>query len=232
MRWQGKVENARSQDGESWQVEKSVVSAKELEFLCPVSPSKIIGVGKNFPDPEHPVTPQAPELFLMPPSALIGTNQEIRLPKYFDSALAEGEVGVVIKDRIKSVSPKEALQHILGYTIVNDLSGRDSSLDFVSSLLKKGCDGFLPVGPWIVQGVDPSEMEIQTFVNDECLQKGSLREMKFSIGEIISFISQAVTLEAGDLISMGAPAPKPKLLPGCEVEVRVSGIGSLRNRIL
>jgi 2-keto-4-pentenoate hydratase/2-oxohepta-3-ene-1,7-dioic acid hydratase in catechol pathway len=97
--------------------------------------------------------------------------------------------------------------------------------------LKKGCDGFLPVGPWIRTDLDPKKLNIETFVNGVRVQAGAGKDMKFSVAEVVSFVSRAITLEPGDLISLGSPQPKPKLSPGDIVEVRVDGLRCLRNRI-
>jgi 2-keto-4-pentenoate hydratase/2-oxohepta-3-ene-1,7-dioic acid hydratase in catechol pathway len=236
IRWNGDAVPARSIDGKTWTIGDAGIerSVDAIDFCCPVTPSKIIGVGRNFPDQDDR-SPAAcadfPEVFLMPPSALLDPEADVMLPPFFGSVLAEGEIAVVIGKKAKGLSTNDVAEHVLGYTLSNDLSGRDSNLDPVPSLLKKGCDGFLPVGPWIRTDLDPVTLKIETFVNGVRVQAGAGKDMRFSVADVVSFVSLAITLEPGDLISLGAPSPKPRLLPGDTVEVRVDGLGCLRNRI-
>ena len=196
-------------------------------FLPPLRPTKIIGIGANFPGDE--ATPGVPSFFIKSPTAVTAHLTAIRLPPVFRSALAEGELGVVLREGGRNVSRLQAADLILGYTIVNDLSGRDPTLEVVPPAAKKSADTFAPMGPYL--NLDPTlrTFDILTRKNGEDVQRGNTRDLIFDIAECLSFISTIVTLEPFDVIAMGTPPPKPKLVAGDEVSVAISGLGTLTN---
>jgi 2-keto-4-pentenoate hydratase/2-oxohepta-3-ene-1,7-dioic acid hydratase in catechol pathway len=209
-----------------------LVQKSEATIEVPLRPSKIVGIGTNYPEGEAEPEKTIPNTFVMPPSALVATGRDVNLAPFFKAVLSEGELGVVIKKQARNVRAEDAEDYILGYTIVNDLSGRDSTLPVVSNFLKKSNDGFLPLGPGLLLDPTPRDFQIDTFVNDELVLTGNTRDMIHTIPECIAFITRFATLEQGDVISTGTPMPKPKLHPGDEVRIDIDGIGVLVNRIV
>jgi 2-keto-4-pentenoate hydratase/2-oxohepta-3-ene-1,7-dioic acid hydratase in catechol pathway len=145
--------------------------------------------------------------------------------------LAEGELALVVKKRAHKITRDRVNEYILGYTIANDLSGRDSPLELVPPAVKKGSDGFLPLGPSLLLDPNRRDFDIQTFLNGSLVQSGNTSKMIFGIEDCLFHISSVITLEAGDVISLGTPPPKPKLEAGDEACITISGIGTLTNRV-
>jgi 2-keto-4-pentenoate hydratase/2-oxohepta-3-ene-1,7-dioic acid hydratase in catechol pathway len=129
------------------------------------------------------------------------------------------------------IAADDAHDHILGYTVANDVTARDLQRRDGQWTRGKGFDTFLPLGPWIETELDPSDVLVQTRVNGEMRQMASTREMMFSVGQLIAFISSVMTLQPGDLVLTGTPAGIGPLQDGDQVEVSVEGIGSLSNRV-
>jgi 2-keto-4-pentenoate hydratase/2-oxohepta-3-ene-1,7-dioic acid hydratase in catechol pathway len=206
-----------------------IIAEYELVFLPPVQPSKLLGIGANFPGEKSPG--KDPSFFLMAPSAMVGHQQEVKLPPAFGSVLAEGELGVVIGRRAKALAKEDVFDHILGFTIVNDFSGRDATIDPVPAAAKKSSDGFAPVGPYLLINSERQYFDIETFRNGERVQQGNTKDLRFSIEDSLVHITAIMTLERFDVIAMGTPAPKPKLVAGDEVSVKISEIGTLSNKI-
>jgi 2-keto-4-pentenoate hydratase/2-oxohepta-3-ene-1,7-dioic acid hydratase in catechol pathway len=208
----------------------TLIPSKESKILTPISPTKIIGVGGNFPGQVRP-SAQIPSVFLMPNSATVHHGGTVVLPRAFQSVLVEGELGVVIGKKAKQVGEREIAKYILGYTIVNDLSGDQSTLDYVPPLLKKGSDGFLPVGPCLLRTSSILDFTIQTTINGRNIQVGTTTDARFGIGKVISFLSEYITLYPGDIIAMGTPGAKPEALRGDYVEISIDRIGTLGTKI-
>lgn len=206
-----------------------------VQMLAPVAPSKIICVGRNYT--EHAAElgntmPDEPLLFLKPPSAIIGHGETINLPPVSRRVEHEGELAVVIGRTAKALRDDEdPLDYVLGYTCLNDVTARDIQRKDVQFTRGKSFDTFCPVGPHIVTGLDPSALSVETRVNSLRRQFGQTSQMKFPVPYIIRYISQIMTLEVGDLIATGTPAGVGPLAPGDTVEVEVSGIGTLTNRV-
>ncbi len=200
-------------------------------------PSKIVCVGRNYL--EHAVelgnvVPERPLLFMKPPSALIGDGNEIVLPSASERVEHEGEIGVVVGRTLKSVTEDEALLGIKGITCINDVTARDLQKTDNQWTRAKGFDTFCPAGPRIVGLTDLPDLEsLEVFcrVNGAERQHGRAADMAFKIPMIVSYISQIMTLEAGDLIATGTPAGVGPLLPGDVVEVEIPGVGVLRNSV-
>ena len=204
--------------------------ADSLVFLPPVIPSKFIGIGKNFPEKEGDKTDlNLPNFFIKAPNAVVGHQAEVKLPGVFGATVIEGEFAVILKKGGRDIEKSDVQSHILGYTTVCDLSGRDfiHPDEPVPVAVKKSCDGFAPIGPFITLEDSIKDFEIETFVDGEMVQKGNSSAMFFGIAECISYISSLMTLEPFDIISMGTPEPKPKVNRGQNVEVRVNGLGTL-----
>ena len=212
----------------------AVIPFSEVKNYAPVAPSKIIAVGRNYPEhaKEHHVDiPEIPMIFMKPPSSVISNRREIVLPPQSQQVEHEAELAVVISRSGRWIRLQDASDHILGYTIANDVTARDLQQRDGQWTRAKGFDTFCPVGPWIETEVDPADLLITCRVNGEIRQMSSTREMVFSIPQLIVYISSVMTLEPGDLILTGTPAGVSPLSPGDEVEIEIEGIGKLRNPV-
>jgi 2-keto-4-pentenoate hydratase/2-oxohepta-3-ene-1,7-dioic acid hydratase in catechol pathway len=208
---------------------------EELSLLPPLSPSKIVCVGRNYR--EHAAElgnamPAEPLLFLKAPSAIINSGEEIRLPAASAQVEHEGELGVVIGRKATHIRDEEdPLQYVLGYTCVNDVTARDLQRRDVQFTRAKSFDTFCPVGPIIETSLNPLDVEVCTRVNGEVKQKARTSAMAFSVPYLLRYISSIMTLLPGDLIATGTPAGVSSLRPGDLCEVEIEGIGVLRNPV-
>jgi 2-keto-4-pentenoate hydratase/2-oxohepta-3-ene-1,7-dioic acid hydratase in catechol pathway len=205
-----------------------------VRLLAPVIPGKIIAVGRNYVEPSKEraaEVPEIPMIFLKPPSSVIGPGETILLPPQSQRVDHEGELAVVIGKVGRWIHAEDALQHVLGYTVANDVTARDLQQKDGQWTRGKGFDTFCPLGPWIETDTDPSDMRITCRVNGEMRQMGSTREMVFSVQQLIAFASSVMTLCPGDVILTGTPAGIGVLTSGDSVEVEIEGIGVLRNPV-
>jgi 2-keto-4-pentenoate hydratase/2-oxohepta-3-ene-1,7-dioic acid hydratase in catechol pathway len=206
-----------------------------LGELHRLNPGKIIGVGRNYrahaDEMGQPLAAE-PMLFLKPSSALIGSGEAIVRPRDYERVDFEGELAVLMGRRARRVSPEDALNHVLGFTCINDVTVRDLQKKDGQWARAKGFDSFCPIGPRIVCGLDPSNLRLQTRVNGETRQDANTADMVFSVPELIAFISRFMTLEVGDLIATGTPGGVGNLEAGDTVEVDIGGIGMLRNKVV
>ncbi|MGH9901612.1 MAG: fumarylacetoacetate hydrolase family protein [Pyrinomonadaceae bacterium] len=209
------------------------VALSEVQLLAPVTPSKIVCVGRNYRDHAAELgnpMPDEPLLFLKPPSAVVGHEGVIELPEVSRRVEHEGELAVVIGRRCRRLSEgADPLHYVLGYTCINDVTARDIQRQDVQFTRGKSFDTFCPVGPFVVNGLDPADRLVETRVNGETRQSGRTSQMAFPVPYLIRYISHVMTLEPGDLISTGTPAGVGPLLDGETVEVEVEGVGTLRN---
>ena len=199
-----------------------------------IRPSKIICVGLNYRDHAEELKmpiPDEPILFIKPPTTLIYNNDKIIYPPQTKELHYEAELAVVIKDRIKDVSQGEALSHVLGFACANDVTARDLQRKDGQWTRAKSFDTFCPVGPKVVGGIDPENLEIKLWLNGEVRQSSNTSNMIFPVDYLVSFISQVMTLEPEDIILTGTPPGVGELKPGDRVEVEISGIGKLVNMI-
>ncbi len=215
--------------------EDAALDLAEVKLLAPVSPSKIVCVGRNYL--EHAAElgnkmPDEPLLFLKPSSAVIASGDEIKLPPASQQVEHEGELGVVIGRVGRNIPESEdPLSYIFGYTCVNDITARDLQRKDVQFTRGKSFDTFCPVGPWIETDIDPTNASVQTRLNGEVKQKGNTADMAFPVAFLIRYISEIMTLYPGDLIATGTPAGVSRMKHGDTVEVEVTGIGILRNGV-
>ncbi|HEV2882089.1 MAG TPA: fumarylacetoacetate hydrolase family protein [Pyrinomonadaceae bacterium] len=216
-----------------WSVEGLALS--EVKLLAPVTPTKIVCVGRNYRDHAAELgnpMPDAPLLFLKPPSAVVGHAEAIELPAVSARVEHEGELGVVIGRRARRIGDNEnPLDYVLGYTCVNDVTARDLQRHDVQFTRAKSFDTFCPVGPYVVTGIDPFDLQVETRVNGETRQRGRTAAMAFPVAYLIRYISHIMTLEAGDVISTGTPAGVGPLSDGDVCEVEVERVGTLRNSV-
>jgi len=173
--------------------------------------------------------PEEPLLFLKPSTAVISNKMRIVLPKISSRVDYEGELAVVIGRKCRKVSPEEAKDYILGYSCFNDVTARDLQQKDVQYTRAKSFDTFAPYGPWIALDIDPLGLKITTRVNGELRQEGNTQDMIFSPWELVSFISQVMTLLPGDVVATGTPPGVGPLKGGDRVEVEIEGIGTLIN---
>jgi 2-keto-4-pentenoate hydratase/2-oxohepta-3-ene-1,7-dioic acid hydratase in catechol pathway len=205
----------------------------EVELLAPCRPSKVVCVGLNYVEHAKELKmklPQEPILFLKPPSAVIGPEEKIVIPKFSQQVDYEGELGVVIGKRCKDVLAEDIVKYILGYTCFNDVTARDLQQKDGQWTRAKSFDTFAPIGPWIAS-IEPDDVDIQTRVNGVIRQKSNTSDLIFSVPKLIEFISQVMTLEPGDVIATGTPSGVGRLEKGDTVEVEIEGIGILKNQI-
>jgi 2-keto-4-pentenoate hydratase/2-oxohepta-3-ene-1,7-dioic acid hydratase in catechol pathway len=223
---------------------RSSLDLTDVRLLAPVSPGKIVAVGLNYADHARESAqeiPSVPVLFAKLPSSIVGPDESALVPRITTQLDYEAELGVVIGRRAREIRPAEALGHVFGYTCVNDLSARDLQAADSQWVRGKSLDGSCPVGPWVVTAdeiPDPQALRIRCVVNDEVLQDSSTAEMIFGVAELVSFISEGITLEPGDLVLTGTPAgvgfvrnPPRYLQDGDVVNVEIEGVGMLTNQI-
>jgi 2-keto-4-pentenoate hydratase/2-oxohepta-3-ene-1,7-dioic acid hydratase in catechol pathway len=207
----------------------------DVRLLAPVEPAKIVCVGRNYAAHAAELgneLPKEPLIFLKPSSSIIGHGDPIALPRYSHKVEHEGEIAMVIGRRCSHLSDSdEALAHVLGYTCVNDVTARDLQKSDVQFTRAKGFDTFCPVGPHIETVLDPSDVLVETYVNGDRRQSGSTSLMTYTCAFLVRWISRMMTLHPGDLISTGTPSGVGPLVAGDTVEVRVAGIGVLRNPV-
>ncbi len=202
--------------------------------MIPVNPTKIVCIGRNYLAHARELgndLPPEPLIFLKPPSALLAPGAPILLPPQSQQVEYEGEIGVVVLERLKGVSVAQAEQARLGFVCVNDVTARDLQKSDGQWSRAKGFDTFCPVGPAVVEGLDWRTLEVRTRVNGVERQHGCTADMAYSIPVILAYISSVMTLEPGDLIPTGTPAGVGRLAPGDVVEVEVPGVGILRNPV-
>ena len=200
------------------------------------NPSKIICVGLNYKDhadelkmelPTHPI------IFLKPPTAVIGDGDKIIYPENHTKELHyEGELAIIIKDKIKNITVEEANQHILGYTCANDVTARDLQRIDGQWTRAKSFDTFCPLGPEIVSNINPDNLDIKLYVNDKIRQSSNTNQMIFKPIYLVSFISQIMTLLPGDIILTGTPPGVGPMQKGDSVVVEIEGIGRLKNGVI
>jgi 2-keto-4-pentenoate hydratase/2-oxohepta-3-ene-1,7-dioic acid hydratase in catechol pathway len=214
---------------------EATLPLNSIRLHPPVAPSKIVCVGRNYAAhaKEHNAeVPDVPLLFLKPPSSIIGPDQKIILPPQSQQVEHEAELVAVIGKRGRWIAPDEAIQHIHGYTIGNDVTARDLQRRDGQWTRGKGFDTFCPIGPWIETDFDPSDSVIACHVNGEMRQMASTRDMVFSVRQLIAFASSIMTLEPGDILMTGTPSGVAPLSAGDVIEVSIEGLGTLRNWVI
>ena len=227
----------------------------QVRLLAPVTPRRnIFCVGKNYRAHAKEFAgsgfeagavkgaeiDEYPAVFTKPPSSVVGHGDEVNLhPKVTSSVDYEAELALIIGKGGRDISPEHALEHIWGYTIVNDVTARDRQKNHKQWFLGKALDTFCPMGPWVVTAdeIDPKNLAIKCWVNGELRQDAHTSDLIFDIPTLISSISAGLTLQPGDVIATGTPAgvgigfnPPRFLKSGDEVSISISSIGTLTNR--
>ena len=208
-----------------------------IRLLPPSSPSKIVCVGRNYADHAKELgneVPKEPLIFLKPPSSLIAHGDAVVYPGLSQRVDFEGELALVIGKRARQVKAAEAMEYVLGYTCLNDVTARDLQKKDGQWTRGKGFDTFCAVGPWMVyrDEVDFDGIRVQTHLNGEKKQDGSVGQLIFTLPAVIEYVTQFLTLEPGDLIATGTPEGVGPMQVGDTVRVTVTGVGSLENRVV
>jgi 2-keto-4-pentenoate hydratase/2-oxohepta-3-ene-1,7-dioic acid hydratase in catechol pathway len=196
--------------------------------------TKIVCVGRNYVDHAKELgneVPKEPLIFLKPPSSLVADGQPIRLPAVSKQVEYEGEIGVIVGERLTRADEKQARAAIMGIAAVNDVTARDLQKSDSQWTRAKGFDSFCPVGAPGEAPADLGALEVVTRVNGAERQRGKASQMAFSIPMLLSYISHIMTLEPGDLVCTGTPAGVGTLKPGDEVEVEVVGVSRVSNTV-
>jgi 2-keto-4-pentenoate hydratase/2-oxohepta-3-ene-1,7-dioic acid hydratase in catechol pathway len=209
----------------------------EVQLLVPVTPSKIICVGRNYRDHAKELgndVPAEPLLFFKPLSSLLAPGGVIRMPRVSERVDFEGELAVIIGKRARKLRRDEDLStYIHGYTLANDVTARDLQKKDGQWTRAKGFDTFCPAGPVVNTELDMSAgLTIETHVNDELRQHGSTADFIFTLAVLLEYITAAITLEPGDLLLTGTPAGVGPLAAGDVVEVSLPGLGRLTNPVM
>ena len=199
-----------------------------------LAPSKIVCVGRNYAAHARELgneVPKQPLLFLKPPSSLLRSGESIRLPTVSNRVEYEGEIGVVVGERLRKVSPQQARAAIAHVCAVNDVTARDLQKSDVQFTRAKGFDTFCPVGELVPVPEDLSALRVRTRVNGEVRQDGAASDMVFDIPTLVAYISAVMTLEPGDLVLTGTPEGVGTLSAGDVVEVEVVGVSRVSNPV-
>ncbi len=218
----------------------------EVSLLAPIlRPGKFLGIGLNYADHIEETgrdRPEYPTFFTKQSSCVIGIGAPIHCPAVSDKVDYEGELAFVIGKRCRNVALENAHQVIAGYTICNDVTVRDWQHRSPTWTLGKSFDSHGPLGPWLVTAdeiTDPHNLQLQTWVDEELRQNANTGEMLFNCYEMVAYLSQAMTLEPGDVITTGTPSgvgvkmkPRGYLKPGQTVRIDIVGIGSLSNPVI
>jgi 2-keto-4-pentenoate hydratase/2-oxohepta-3-ene-1,7-dioic acid hydratase in catechol pathway len=208
----------------------------DARLLSPVLPrSKVVGIGRNYAAHAAEMggeVPEEPLMFLKPNTSVIGPGDPIFHPRQSDEVHFEGELAVVISRICRDVPRERAADVIHGYTVGNDVTARDLQRRDGQFTRAKGFDSFCPLGPWVETELDVSDLRVQTFLNGEVRQDGRTRDLIFDVPTLIAHVTSVMTLLPGDVILTGTPEGVGPMTPGDEVEVSISGIGNLTNKVV
>lgn len=202
--------------------------------LAPVRPGKVVGIGRSYRDHAAELgnpMPAEPLIFLKAPSSVIGPRAPVVLPPESERVEFEGEIAVVVRERLTRASVEEAAGSLLGVTCACDVTARDLQRRDATFARGKSFDTFCPLGPAIATGADLGALEVVTRVNGTERQRGSSSQMAWTIAEMVAYVSGCMTLEAGDVVLTGTPAGVGGLEAGDRIEVEVGGVGVLENPV-
>jgi 2-keto-4-pentenoate hydratase/2-oxohepta-3-ene-1,7-dioic acid hydratase in catechol pathway len=211
------------------------VARTDVRVLVPCTPTKIVGVARNFAahaEERERAVPQEPLIFLKPLTTLVPWDGEIVNPPACEKLNYEGEMAVVIGKGGHCIPLESAMEHVWGFTVVDDVTARDIQNREEAFVRAKGYDTFCPLGPCVAAGLDAAELVVETHVNGELQQHGPIANLVHPIPELIHFISSIMTLYPHDVICTGTPKGMIPVAPGDLVEVSVAGIGKIRNPVV
>ncbi|MGA3161894.1 MAG: fumarylacetoacetate hydrolase family protein [Terracidiphilus sp.] len=217
----------------SWSFDFEPMPLSNADLLAPVTPSKIVCVGRNYREHVKELgheMPAEPLIFLKPASALLSPGGVVRMPALSARVDYEGELVVVIGRRVRNLNDQAWRSAVRGYTLANDVTARDLQNKDGQWTRAKGFDTFCPIGPIVSDELDPdSGLTLETRVNGELRQRGSTMDFIFPISRLLAFITAVMTLEPGDLVLTGTPSGVGPLKPGDKVEITIPGLGVLVN---
>lgn len=217
-----------------WKRTGNTVDLAKARLLAPCMPSKVVAVGLNYVDHASELSmdvPKEPVIFLKPATAVIGPGDDIVYPAMSRQVDYEAEIGIVIKKTAKNVSEEDAAGYILGYTCANDVTARDLQRTDGQWTRAKSFDTFAPIGPWIDTEFDPAGVKVESILNGVVMQSSTTDHMIFAVPRLVSFISQVMTLNPGDVIMTGTPPGVGPMQPGDKITVKIEGLGVLTNSI-
>lgn len=206
----------------------------EVDVLPPVTPTKIVCLAGNYVEHAHGDVPDRPSLFLKAPNAVAGHDDTVTLPRGKERVEYEGEVGVVIGEQCRHVEAGDAMDVVDGYTNLNDISNRDDQNIEQNWVRGKAFDGSAPIGPVVAtpEHVDnPENPRIRLWQNGEKKQDSSDDELVFTVSEVIAEVTELLTLEAGDILTLGTPGHPESLADGDTIEIEIDGVGRLRHHV-
>jgi 2-keto-4-pentenoate hydratase/2-oxohepta-3-ene-1,7-dioic acid hydratase in catechol pathway len=224
-------------DGPFWDYRETdmTVPLRAARLLAPLIPGKVVAVGKNYLDHIDELgaseVPQSPVLFVKLPHTVIGPDEDILIPRGATRVDYEAELALVIGRECANEEPGEAAGAILGATCLNDVTERDVQKRDGQWTRAKNYPTFCPLGPWIVDGLDYGRLRVRSRLNGQIRQDGSTDSLLFGVPELISFISKAMPLHPGDIVTTGTPAGVGPMADGDVIEIEVEGVGVLRNPV-
>jgi 2-keto-4-pentenoate hydratase/2-oxohepta-3-ene-1,7-dioic acid hydratase in catechol pathway len=208
----------------------------DVRLLAPVLPrSKVVGIGKNYAAHAAEMggdVPSEPLMFLKPNTSVCGPGDPVFYPRQSSEVHFEGELAVVIGRICRDVTPERVPEVVYGYTVANDVTARDLQRHDVQFTRAKGFDSFCPLGPWIETDLDTSDLSVTTHLNGDLVQDGRTKDLVFDVPTLVAYVTSVMTLLPGDVILTGTPDGVGPMQVGDEVEVTVSGIGSLTNTVV
>ena len=207
----------------------------QCRLLAPCTPTKVVCVGKNYAEHAKEMgaePPGFPVLFLKGVNTLNHQDGAVHAPDFVKRLDYEGELAVVIRRTAKDVKAKDFADYVLGYTCLNDVTARDVQHHDGQWTRGKSMDGFCPLGPWVIDDVDPAALKLETRLNGKAVQQGNTADFITPIPQLIEFITASMTLEPGDVVATGTPAGIGLMIPGDVIEVDIEGIGVLKNHIV
>jgi 5-oxopent-3-ene-1,2,5-tricarboxylate decarboxylase/2-hydroxyhepta-2,4-diene-1,7-dioate isomerase len=214
------------------------VPEREVEYLAPVQPSKVLAVHLSYRSRVEEYgarIPPAPSFFMKPPTTLGGHRGQLRRPRGTNFLNYEGELAVIVGRRMKSVALADALDYVAGYAPANDVGLHDfRHADRGSMLRVKGQDGFLPLGPEVTPAdqFDPTDFTVRTLLNGEVVQEATADDLLWGVAYQLADLSRLITLEPGDVVLTGTPANSRPMEPGDVVAVEITGLGAVQSTVV
>jgi 2-keto-4-pentenoate hydratase/2-oxohepta-3-ene-1,7-dioic acid hydratase in catechol pathway len=208
---------------------------RQIVLLAPVLPSKVVAVGPSYRD--HAGEPNAPpseepRIFFKPISALCGPDDPIVVPPQVERVDYDAELAIVVRKRCRHASIERAREYVLGYTCLNDVTARDLEARDGHPGRAKSFDSFCPVGPCLATDIDPNSVDIETYLNGERKQCSNTKHLILPVEDLVARVSAVMTLLPGDVIAAGTTAGSGPMRAGDTVEVRIEGIGGLKNPVI
>lgn len=219
---------------EDYEITDSFYDITEIDFLTPCMPSKIVCVGLNYKSHAQEMKldlPKEPVIFIKPSTSILAHRGEIIRPEMSQRVDYEAELALVMGRQAKNIKPEEAVDYILGATCLNDVTARDLQQRDGQWTRAKSFDTFAPFGPCIATDLDYDNLSLEFILNGETKQKSNTSDFIFSVGEMVSFISNVMLLNPGDVIATGTPSGIGPLNAGDIVQVKIQDVGILKNYV-